>query len=944
MKPLTSNQLKTNFSFIKVLSMLLFLMLFSGLVNAQFSQKFAPNNWIYSTITVGGDGSVDTTGAPASITLIGSDNGVGCCGLYENYAITLTKTGTISFDYNMIQPDLDFGYYTINGSTTLIANSTSNGTISNVAINAGEEFAFRIINNVNCCGRGIMTISNFTFTATSPDITTHPTNQNICHLSNAIFSITANNVTSYQWQENSGSGFADVVDGGIYSGATTSTLILTGVTSTLTGYSYQCITTGGVSPSEASSIASLNVNPEITSTTSQKNITCNGLTDGIAGVYTVAGGTAPYNYLWDFGGTNDVESSLSVGTYTCTITDDNGCTLTKDFTITEPIQILSNLITNNVNCFGLSDAIASVNPSGGILPYTYAWSDGQTTANVTGLSAQTYTVIITDANSCTKTETKAITQPDSISLTPTITNLKCFQANDGSASISVVGGLIPYSYAWSSGSITDAETGLSAGTYSITVLDNNGCVLLESITITEPDSLALNVTTQSVSCNGLSDGAAFTNASGGVVPYIYDWGAGSTSNTSLIGLSSQLLTVSITDANGCQNSEQLTIIEPDSITATVIVTNVLCKGGTGSASVNAIGGTGTLYYAWPSGGSNATELNLPADTYLLAITDDNGCSNDEIITINEPLLALSNTISFANEDCGQLNGSASIVVIGGTGSYSYNWSNGGTLNNEFNLGSGSYTVTVTDANGCTISDAVSISTVGSLTVLASQTSVLCNGDNNGTIDLNVSGGTGNYSYSWSNGASMGSISGLAPATYTYTVSDGQFCQSSGIVTVTEPNILAISYASINEMIGNDGSIDITVTGGVTPYTFDWNDGSTSEDLTNLAAGSYTITVTDAYGCARVETITVSSSVGINQIEVNNSFIVYPNPNNGQFNISGNKTMNYELKNNLGKILQHIQLNINNHYTALINNLNSGVYFINSEDSNFKTIKKIVVIK
>ena len=681
----------------------------------------------------------------------------------------------------------------------------------------------------------------------------------------------------------------------------------------------------------------------ISATSSSTDANCNGSTDGSVSILNVSGGIIPYSYEWSNGDLNATANGLAAGTYTVTVTDDNGCVFVTDATVSEPTLIIANVTTTKTNCFGLSDGEASSTPSGGVAPYTYSWSDGQTTATASGLTAQTYTLVITDNHGCTQTEFATVLQPDSISTSYTSIDTRCFNDSNGSATITAIGGTAPYTYNWSTGNIGDTENGLTAGTYSVTVVDDNGCVSFENITINQPDSLAMNITTQSVTCHGLSDGAAFANPTGGTSPYTFNWGTGTTSATSLSGLIAQSFSVLITDDNGCINAESVAINEPDTISATITTTDPLCNGGTGSATATAIGGTGTLYYAWSSGGSNATETNLLADTYLLAITDDNGCSIDKVVTINEPS-KISVTSSSVSANCGQSNGSAFVVATGGTGNFTYSWSSGGTTDVENNLAAGNYTVTITDAYGCSSTETVSISNIGAPSVVVSQTSVLCNGDNNGTIDLTVSGGTPNYTYTWSNGATTGNLTGLAPITYSYTITDAANCQTVGTVTITEPDALAITSTTTNDSGSNNGSIDITVTGGVTSYTFDWSNGSTSEDLTNLAAGIYTVIVTDSYGCSRTETITVSSSVGINQIEVNNSFIVYPNPNNGQFNISGNKTMNYELKNNLGQIIQRIQLNANNHYAGSINNLSSGVYFINSEDSNSKTIKKIVVIK
>lgn len=176
--------------------LILFIVLYYVPIHAQFSGDFAPSNWTFSSTTTGGDGSINTSGAPASVVLSGSDNDNGaCCSLYENWAITIPQTGTISFSYSMVQPDIDNSYYVINGTTYSIATSTGSGTKSAIAVTAGQTFAFRIINDDNCCGRGVLTISSFVFTPATPSITSHPSNQNLCVGNTATFTITAINAT-----------------------------------------------------------------------------------------------------------------------------------------------------------------------------------------------------------------------------------------------------------------------------------------------------------------------------------------------------------------------------------------------------------------------------------------------------------------------------------------------------------------------------------------------------------------------------------------------------------------------------------------------------------------------------------------------------------------------------------------------------------------------------
>ncbi len=293
-----------------------------GSAHAQFSGSFAPSNWTFSSTTTGGDGSVITSGAPSSIVLRGSDNNSGsCCDQYEQYTITVPSTGTISFSYSHVNPDLDDAQYVVNGTPTLITDSGS-GTKSNIAVSSGGTFAFRVTNYDNCCGRGVLTITNFVFTPASPVISVQPANQSTCSGGNATFSITATNTTSYQWQENQGSGFTNLTNVAPYSGATSTSLTITAATAGMSGYTYRCIATGSISPAATSNSASLTINssPAITAQPAASTVCSGGNT-----IFSVTASNAT-SYQWQvdqgsgFSNLTNVTPYSGVTTSTLTIT------------------------------------------------------------------------------------------------------------------------------------------------------------------------------------------------------------------------------------------------------------------------------------------------------------------------------------------------------------------------------------------------------------------------------------------------------------------------------------------------------------------------------------------------------------------------------------------------------------------------------------------------
>ncbi|HET6225787.1 MAG TPA: SprB repeat-containing protein, partial [Bacteroidia bacterium] len=576
---------------------------------AQFSGDFAPNKWTFSTTTVSGDGSVNTSGAPTSIVLNGSDNdGPGGGGQYENWQTTIVNTGTISFSYSHVNPDVDKAYYVINGTQTLIATSGS-GTKSNIAVTAGNTFAFRIVNDDNCCGRGVLTISNFVFTPATPSITTQPANSSVCATSNTTFSIVAANATSYQWQEDAGSGFTNISNGGVYSGATTTALTLTGVPVSMNGYVYRCIATGSLNPPATSNSATLTVSSMTASISSKTDILCNGASTGAATV-SVTGGIGTKTYSWaPSGGTSATANGLAAGTYTCTITDAISCSKTQTVTITQPASALNGTtVVTNVACFGGSNGAINLTPTGGTGPYTYNWlPSGPTTEDRTGLTAGTFSVQITDANGCTKSINTTVTQPASaVSGTTVVTNVACFGGSNGAINLTPTGGTGPYTYNWlPSGPTTEERTGLTAGTFSVQITDANGCTGTNTVTVTQPTSPVSGTTVvTNVACFGGSNGAINLTPTGGTGPYTYNWLPSGPTTEDRTGLAAGTFSVQITDANGCTGTNTVTVTQPSSpVSGTTVVTNVACFGGSnGAINLTPTGGTGPYTYNWlPSG-------------------------------------------------------------------------------------------------------------------------------------------------------------------------------------------------------------------------------------------------------------------------------------------------------------------------------------------------------
>lgn len=612
------------------------------------------------------------------------------------------------------------------------------------------------------------------------------------------------------------------------------------------------------------------------------DVLCNGEATG-SGTVSGSGGTPGYTYLWDpstggTGQTTSTASNLTAGIYTVTITDDAGCTDTQTITITEPDVLAFTSTTSPASCDGDDSGQAWVNPLGGTAGYTYLWDSGalsQTTDTAFNLPAGLYSVTITDANNCTQVINNIeVTDPDAISLTNSTVDVLCNGDATGSATINPNGGTPTYTYLWNTtpAQMGATATNLPAGIYSVTVTDFNGCTEVQSgIVINEAPAMTGTASVTDAGCNGSSTGSISVTATGtGTLSYNWSGAASGTLGPVANNLPADTYSVTITDSNNC-TFEILNIVvgEPNAVTATISTSqDILCFGeSTGSATAQGGGGSGTYTYLWsPNAGSaiSQTVNNLPADTYMVTITDGAGCTETTSITLNEPTAALNITeVAVIDASCTSNDGSIDIDVTGGTVGYTYLWTPGGSTDQDpQNLAGGSYTVVVTDNNGCTAEFSTTVNIPGGLTASADATPLSCYGDTNSDIDVTVSGGTGTLTYQW-NQVGFGNnqdISSVGPGTYIVTITDANSCSVQTSVIITEPDSISIPLVQVTQASCglSDGSIDLFVTGGTAGYTYAWSGGADPvSNPMNLSAGPYDVTITDANGCVKDTTIMVT---------------------------------------------------------------------------------------
>ncbi|WP_430406706.1 T9SS type A sorting domain-containing protein [Fluviicola sp.] len=726
-----------------------------------------------------------------------------------------------------------------------------------------------------------LAIDNFrlfeTPSCTAPTITANPPNRAICAGSNTTFTSNASGATAFQWQENSGSGFIDIVNGGVYSNATTNTLTITGATAGMSGYLYRCRAMNGVASCFTNTNqATLTVSSVNTSSTSQTNVSCNGGSNGAASV-SPTGGIAPYTYSWSpSGGTGSIATGLSAGAYTVTVTDNIGCQGTRNYTITQPPVLNGSTVVTNVACNGGTNGAINLTPSGGTPGYTFSWVSGPTTEDRTGLAAGTYSVTITDANACTRNVTGiTVTQPISaVSGTTVVTNVACNSGTNGAINLTPNGGTGPYTFSWVSGPTTEDRTGLAAGSYSVTITDANACTgTVSGITVTQPTAVSGSTTITNTSCNGGTNGTIDLTPTGGTPGYTYSWGGGVTTQDRT-SLAAGSYSVTITDANGCTGTVNATVTQPTAVSGTRTVTNVACFGGsTGAINLTPTGGVGPYTFNWASGPTTEDRTSLTAGTYSVTITDANGCTGTVSTTVTQPAAAISGTTVVTNVACfGGNTGAINLTPTGGVGPYTFNWASGPTTEDRTGLTAGTYSVTITDANGCTgtVSPTVTqpASVVSGTTVV---TNVSCFGGSNGAINLTPNGGTGPYTFSWVSGPTTEDRTGLAAGTYSVTITDANACTGtvSGI-TVTQPTAISVTPASQTNVScfgGSNGAASInTPTGGAGGYTYNWTPGTPTGDgtvsVTGLTATTWTCTVTDANGCVASQNFTVTQPTAI----------------------------------------------------------------------------------
>lgn len=729
------------------------------------------------------------------------------------------------------------------------------------------------------------------------------------------------------------------------------------------------------------------------------NISCNGLSDGEATV-TPTGGSETYTYLWNNGAVSNINSGIASGNHTVQITDGNGCVINNAVILNEPTAVNESFVSSsyasgdNISCNGLSDGSIDVTIVGGTGVYTYDWDNDGTgdvddTQDLSLLSAGDYALTGTDQNGCpfsltiTLSEPSALSDAAILSSNPSGDNISCIGMNDGSINYTVNGGAGSYTFDWDNDGVGDNNdtedlASLVAGTYTVIATDLNGCTISESIILTEPTSMSQAVSLSSfpsgdnISCNGMNDGSIDYTINGGAGGNEFEWSTSDGSGLVLIdedqsGLTAGTYTLTVTNMNGCSIDTTIILTEPVSLAYSIDPyvypsgDNITCFGyNDGSIDFICNGGALPYTFDWDNDGTGDFDdpqslSDITAGTYNIIAMDINGCTISDVVTLIEPSgpnQSVETSIQpsgYAISCYNQTDGWIDYTITGGAQPFTYDWDIDGLGDNDdledlSNLPAGTYNLTATDQNGCQVFQSVTLIEPDSLMLSGIIGNTSCYDVQDGLIDISLSGGTLPYSFDWSNGSDSEDIANLGDGTYDISIVDAQGCTQSATFIVTEPDSLYISLFSplnfhdhnIDLYGGNDGSIDATIYGGTENYTFNWSNGQNSEDLSGITAGQYILTVIDAQGCMAIDTIRLTEPFDLelptafspNNDDANDAYVIkgieaYPDNNFSVYNRWGNMIFNADGYNNTwGGTNENNQLIPDGVYFVILN-INDG---------------------
>ncbi len=679
--------------------------------------------------------------------------------------------------------------------------------------------------------------------------------------------------------------------------------------------------------------------------------TCNGASNGRIAV-RVSGGAGNYEYLWDDEQqqTSFEARNLTAGVYKIEVTDENSCSEIHEVSLDEPSIISTIQSSESASCHDRADGLAVVTGMNGSGSYTVDWGDGRFTDTLRNLSPGRYPFTITDIQACALLDTVLVESPDTLQFdTIVVTTPSCFNGTNGKIEAFAIGGTGAYTFRLNNIPIQNPITDARQGIFNLEVVDEKGCMEFGEVTLVPPADLAYFPQVTPVNCMGAATGQVIISPEGGTPPYTYQWSDVTNTRDSIISnLVAGEYRVTVTDANDCQTSDLIRIIEPDESLKidSINQLKIPCHQSTeGEAIVFASGGNGTNYqYNWSAQkGSNNIAKDLQATTYFVTVTDENGCEEMSSIVIEE-LDSIQITAIGVSPKCFGLNDGrlAANEPIGGSGRpYNYRWSNGERTQLIENLaGNINYALTVTDQQNCSTTLETFLREPEEILINATLDSLNCYRDNSGSILVNsLSDGSTITNYNWNHprgDSTSNSLTGLPIGQYDITLINSNDCSINTTYELFEPNPLLVEdILLIDPSCSNDqsGSVELSISGGTLPYRYNWSTGADTKDLLNTNGGDFQVTVTDANNCSETGDLTLNSpSAIIGTIETDS--IICFGDRNGRIDIvpsGGLPPYQYSLDgNNYKSNNTFIGLTAGN-YTTFVRDINGCIW----EESSIK---------
>ncbi|MFN8303432.1 MAG: choice-of-anchor V domain-containing protein [Saprospiraceae bacterium] len=861
-----------------------------------YSVTLTDQNGCTKTTTVNVSGNIT---APTSTA--GPDATLTC----QQNTATLNGTGSSS------GPNFSYQWSTTNGNIVSGANTLT------PVVNAAGTYTLVVTNNNNGCTSSDEAV--VTANQTAPSATATGGQLTCSATSVQIFVTTNAGQPSFLWT--GPNGFTSALQNPTVSVAGT----------------YQVVVTNGSNGCSATASASVsqNTTPPTVTASASAALTC------ASTLVTLTGASNAGNYSWTgpggFSSSQQNPTAGAPGVYTLSSTGSNGCVssdtalVVQNTTPPGATASVSGQLNCNSSSVQLSGTTSGSSPS--FLwtgPNNFTSNQQNPTVNAPG----DYNLVVTSGqNGCSSSALVNVVQniipPVASATTPV--SLTCTSSTvqlDGTASSQGPN----YTAQWTTanGIIVSGATTLTPvvgapGTYQLMVTNSgNGCISTTTVTVTQNPPVAATATvTGNVSCNGGADGAVAVAASGGNGAYTYLWSTGATT-TSVSGLSAGTYSVTTTDGESCSAVSMATVTQPAVLTANAAATGETSAGANdGTATAQPVGGTSPYAFLWSNSATTGTITGLMPGSYTVSVSDAQGCSTVQTVTVNSFNCSLSASISAQNSTCnGANNGSASVNLSGAAAPVNYLWSNGATTQTASDLAPGNYTVQITDANNCPAALSVSITEPPVLLANAVASGETAAGANDGSATAQPTGGTSPYNYLWSTSATTASISGLAPGIYTVSVSDANNCSSVQSVNVNAFNCaLSANISSANVACNgqSNGQATVTITGGVLPYDYLWSNGNTTATADQLAAGSYSVTVTDDNNCVVIGSVSITEPLVLAVSIVSVTNVQCPEDQNGAIaiDITGG-TLPYQLQWSSGQGGQ---------------NLPPGTYTVSVTDNN-----------